>query len=150
MTRGESRTAFAHPAWRLVRGATRLVALLGGLPLALLAVTALFVAWIGSLWLALGLALLLVLGVPLFALDRLLPALDPHDSAALSRVRGLPTDVLALVWVATAFVLLGPAIGATRPMLHATATRLDDASLQTLAGATRWLAGSDPTRETPP
>jgi S1-C subfamily serine protease len=88
-------------------------------------------------------ALALVLGVPLFVADRLLPDHDP------TRARGLVSDVLAVAWTLTAFVVAAALGGTTRPMLGREGDRLVKAGYPEVARGAFLLAGLDATIPAP-
>jgi hypothetical protein len=79
-----------------------------GLPLA----TAALAAWLGTLiespWISLGVAAALLVLPTLLLVDRLLPEDDPRKG------RGIPTDVLSMVWLGVATLAFGP----LAPFLH--------------------------------
>src|SRR4051812_33110056 len=70
----------------------KLVAIVGGLPAATLCLMALVGSFTENGYARVIVALLVVLAVPLFIADRLLPA-DP------TRARGLVSDVCAVTWM---------------------------------------------------
>ncbi len=88
-------------------------------------------------------AVVLVIGVPLFIADRLLPNHDP------TRARGLVSDVLAVSWTLTAFVIAAALGGTTRPMLGREGDRLVKAGYPGLARGAYLLAGFDATIPSP-
>jgi S1-C subfamily serine protease len=88
-------------------------------------------------------AVVLVIGVPLFIADRLLPNHDP------TRARGLVSDVLAVSWTLTAFVIAAALGGTTRPMLGREGDRLVKAGYPDLARGAYLLAGFDATIPSP-
>nr|MDQ3036899.1 hypothetical protein [Myxococcota bacterium] len=95
----------------------RLAAMGIGLPLCIAAGT----AWIGllteSVWIALGVASAIALIPPLVLVNRLLP-----DD--VQRGRGIPTDVLSLVWLGLAALAFGPLAGVLHDPLVGLAARV--------------------------
>ena len=88
-------------------------------------------------------ALVLVLGLPLFIADRLLPNHDP------TKVRGLVSDVLAVSWTLATFVIAAALGGTTRPMLGREGDRLVKAGYPDIARGAFFLAGFDATIPSP-
>jgi hypothetical protein len=86
----------------------RIVSIVLGLPLAVLAVAAWLAVLVESPWIALGLAAVILVLPSLLLVDRLLPEDDPR------KARGLPTDVLSMLWLGVATLAFGP-LG---PWLH--------------------------------
>ena len=137
----EARRTGAPPGPLIVVGhkLLKLAGFIVGLPAAMLCVMALiggvtengYVRSIG--------ALVLVLGVPLFVADRLLPDHDP------TRARGLVSDVLAVAWTLTAFVIAAALGGTTRPMLGREGDRLVKAGYPEVGRGAYFLAGLDAT-----
>ena len=82
-------------------------------------------------------ALVLVLGLPLFIADRLLPNHDP------TKARGLVSDVLAVSWTLATFVIAAALGGTTRPMLGREGDLLVKAGYPDLARGAFLLAGFD-------
>ena len=133
----EARRASSPPGPLIVVGhkVLKLAGFVVGLPAAMLCVMALiggvaengYVRFIG--------ALVLVLGLPLFLADRLLPDHDP------TRARGLVSDVLAVSWTLTAFVIAAALGGTTRPMLGREGDRLVKAGYPDIALGAYFLAG---------
>jgi hypothetical protein len=82
-------------------------------------------------------ALVLVLGLPLFIADRLLPNHDP------TKARGLVSDVLAVSWTLVTFVIAAALGGTTRPMLGREGDLLVKAGYPDLARGAFLLAGFD-------
>lgn len=121
----------------------KLAGVVVGLPAAMLCVMALiggvtengYVRFLG--------ALVLVLGVPLFVTDRLLPNHDP------TRARGLVSDVLAVSWTLMTFVIAAALGGTTRPMLGREGDRLVKAGYPEIARGAFFLAGLDATIPSP-
>ena len=80
----------------------RIIAIALGLPLFAVAIG----AWLGMLienaWIALGVGAAVVILPTLLLVDRLLPADDPRKG------RGIPTDLLSMVWLGGAVLCFGP------------------------------------------
>jgi serine protease Do len=135
--RPEARRASSPPGPLIVIGhkVLKLAGFVVGLPAAMICVMALiggvaengYVRFIG--------ALVLVLGLPLFLADRLLPDHDP------TRARGLVSDVLAVSWTLMAFVIAAALGGTTRPMLGREGDRLVKSGYPDLALGAYFLAG---------
>jgi len=137
--------AAAPPGPLIVLGhkVLKLAGFVVGLPAAMLCVMAMiggatengYVRFLG--------ALVLVLGVPLFIADRLLPNHDP------TRARGLVSDVLAVSWTLTTFVIAAALGGTTRPMIGREGDRLVKAGYPDVARGAFLLAGLDATIPSP-
>lgn len=135
--RGSPSRAAAPPGPLVSIGHTllKLAGFVVSLPAAMLCVMALiggatengYVRFIG--------ALVLVLVVPLFIADRLLPNHDP------TRARGLVSDVLAVSWTLTTFIIAAALGGTTRPMLGREGDRLVKAGYPDIALGAYFLAG---------
>ena len=82
-------------------------------------------------------ALVLVLGLPLFIADRLLPNHDP------TKARGLVSDVLAVSWTLATFLIAAALGGTTRPMLGREGDLLVKAGYPDVARGAFLLAGFD-------
>src|SRR5690349_2546808 len=89
-----------------------------GLPAAVLAGMALIGAVTDNGWARVLGSALVMLAVPLFVADRLLPEHDP------TRARGLVSDVCAVTWTLVAFLACGVGNGVTRPLLTREGDRL--------------------------
>ncbi|MBI5532254.1 MAG: trypsin-like peptidase domain-containing protein [Deltaproteobacteria bacterium] len=98
----------------LVKAASMVVGLIGTL-IGLMATTGLVT---DRLWLRLTVAIIVALVVPLVIADRMLPANDPTSA------RGLPTDILAVVWLGCALTFTALAGMATRGLLVREGDRL--------------------------
>jgi S1-C subfamily serine protease len=114
--------------------AIKILAIIAGAPLALVGAMAAAGLFIDNFWAQLGIAVVVLIGVPALIADRLLP-----DD--LERGRGLASDIFAITWLGAAFAVFGAGISLTRPMLHDEAARLDDADFDHAARAVYWLAG---------
>lgn len=115
-----------------------------GLPLALIGGTAATREWIAQPGLRLGLAVIVLLLVPLLIADRLLP----RDSE--QRRPGLVRDVLAFCWVGTALVVTVLAASLTGPLLRDEARELEDRGWNRAAFLSRWMAGPAPVEDATP
>jgi serine protease Do len=139
------REAAAPPGPLIVLGhkLLKLAGFVVGFPTAMISVMALiggatengYVRFIG--------ALALVLVLPLFIADRLLPNHDP------TRARGLVSDVLAVSWTLATFVIAAALGGTTRPMLGREGDRLVKAGYPDLGRGAYFLAGLDATIPSP-
>jgi len=139
------RATAAPPGPAIVLGhkLLKLAGIVMGLPAAMLCVMALiggvtengYVRFLG--------ALVLVLGLPLFIADRLLPNHDP------TKARGLVSDVLAVSWTLATFVIAAALGGTTRPMLGREGDRLVKAGYPDLARGAFLRAGLDATIPNP-
>lgn len=96
----------------------RILAMLVGLTLSVLAVAAGIGMLIDNVWICLVLAGALVITPALYLADRLLPEND------VERARGIPTDVLSLLWLGGATLAFGPLGGRLHEPLHAFLERL--------------------------
>lgn len=114
----------------LVKAAAIALGLLGTL-LSLMAVAGLMT---DRLWLRLTLAIVVSLIVPLVIADRLLPSGDQRSA------RGLPTDVLAVVWLGCTLCFVALAAHGTRAMLAREGDRLLADGYPALARITWWMA----------
>jgi hypothetical protein len=102
---------------RITYGVLKLAAIVLGLPAAMLCLMSLIGAFSENIYVRVLGALLVLLAVPLFVADRLLPD-DPR------RGRGLITDVLAVAWLLTAFFVAAVGGEATKPLLTREGDRL--------------------------
>ena len=116
----------------LVKTTATAIGLVGTL-LSLMAVAGLVT---DRLWLRLTLALIVALVVPLIIADRLLPSDDQRSA------RGLPTDVLAIVWLGCTVCFAALAGYGTRPMLVREGDRLFADGYPLVARFTWWMAGT--------
>src|SRR5688572_7305718 len=90
---------------------------------------------VDSIWVRGIVALVVALGVPLFVADRLLPDDD------VTKGRGMPTDVVALLWMGVALLYVGVGGGLTAPLLVDEGDRLRHDGLPTIASIVYWLGG---------
>lgn len=106
-------TARESPAHAVLR----VLAIALGLPLA----TAALGAWLGVLiespWISLGVAAVVLVLPALLLVDRLLPEDDPRKG------RGIPTDVLSMLWLGLATLAFGPLGGLLHDPLVSLAQR---------------------------
>lgn len=125
------------PAFKVAHGLVKTLAILIGLPLTVLALMSLIGLATDNFWIRLVPAVIVALGAPLFLVDRLLP----DDDATTAR--GLPTDVLALLWLGFAVLFVGLAQPVTGSLLVAEADRFAPGT-PLLAQVTYWMAGTTP------
>lgn len=130
--------------FRIVHGVTKTLAILIGLPLTVLSLMSLIGLFTDNFWIRLIPALVLALGVPLFLVDRLLP--DNEQAAA----RGLPTDVLAVVWLGFGVIFIGLAQPLTSSLIIAEGDRYAASDSTTIARMTYWMGGASPIASTEP
>lgn len=95
----------------------KLAAMVVGLPLAIAVTMTACGAFVSNLWAQLGIALVALVGLPLFIADRLLPDDDPQAG------RGIPTDVSAALWLTVAMLGVGPLNGLMADLFDAQARR---------------------------
>jgi serine protease Do len=114
-------------------GPVKLVALVVGATVSIVALMSLVGLLTDNLWIELGAAVVIAVGGPLLAADRLLP----KDGSSRP---GLVTDVLSVSWMAgaTAVVMLGTT--ALRSPLEQQALRLDEHGWARTAWGARWVA----------
>jgi S1-C subfamily serine protease len=139
------RQAAAPPGAGIVIGHKifKLAGFVVGLPAAMICVMALIGGVTENGYVRFFGALVLVLGLPLFIADRLLPNHDP------TKARGLVSDVLAVSWTLATFVIAGALGGTTRPMLGREGDLLVKAGYPDLARGAFLLAGFDATIPNP-
>ena len=135
------RQAASPPAPAIVIGhkVLKLAGIVVGLPAAMICVMALIGGVTDNGYVRVIGALVLVLGLPLFIADRLLPNHDP------TRARGLVSDVLAVSWTLATFVIAAALGGTTRPMLGREGDRLVKEGYPDVARGAFLLAGLDAT-----
>ena len=127
---------------RLVFGVVKAACILAGLPVTVVCLMALVGLLTDNIW-ARGVgALVVAIGLPLLAVDRLLPEDDQQRS------RGMPTDMLSVFYVAFPLVFIGLAHSATGGMLAREADRLHVQGLGSVSAVTYWLAGARPVTAT--
>ena len=98
----------------------RVIAIVLGLPLFALAIGAWLAMMIENAWVALAVASAVVILPTLLLVDRLLPADDPRKG------RGIPTDLLSMVWLGGAVLCFGPLASLLHAPLAAWSDRVDD------------------------
>jgi serine protease Do len=123
---------------KLARGILKVLALVGGAFITVVSLMAVAGIFVDNGWARAGIAIVVALGVPLFLVERILARL-PAD-----QMRGVPTDVLSLIYVAFALVFVGVAHGSSRPLLQHEGQRLERAGLPRIARAAYLLAGGSP------
>lgn len=130
----DSKSAPRPPALGWLTGPVKLLSIILGIVVSVVVLMSLVGIWTDNPWIQLGVAAVVVTGVPLVVADRLLP----KDGSARP---GLVSDVLALMWMggATATVLLGSTV--LQSPLEAQAERFEEHGLTRVAWATRWTAG---------
>lgn len=124
----------SNGAVRWLFAPVKLLAVVVGIGLSLVALMSVVGIWSDSLWISLGAAAAVVVIVPLVLADRALP----DDGSARP---GLVTDIAAMTWMggATATVLLGTSL--LHAPLHAQAARFDEHEWSMVAQGTRMVAG---------
>jgi S1-C subfamily serine protease len=115
-----------------------MVALLGGAFITVVSLMALAGIYVDSGWARAGIALAVALGVPLLLVEQILARLSPE------RMKGVATDVLAIIYVAFALVFVGVAHAQARPLLQDEGGRLERADMPKMARAAYFLAGGRP------
>ncbi|HSK04146.1 MAG TPA: trypsin-like peptidase domain-containing protein [Kofleriaceae bacterium] len=123
---------------KLARGILKVLALVGGAFITVVSLMAVAGSFVDNGWARAGIAIVVALGVPLFLVERILARL-PAD-----QMRGVPTDVLSLIYVAFALVFVGVAHGSSRPLLQDEGQRLERAGMPRIAKAAYLLAGGSP------
>src|SRR5262245_34211657 len=96
----------------LARGILKVLALIGGAFVTLLSLMAVVGTQTDNGWARASIAIVVALLVPLLLVERILARLAPE------KMKGVTTDVIALVYVAFALVFVGVAHGSTRPLLQ--------------------------------
>jgi serine protease Do len=125
------------PGLMLVYRMLKLAAIVGGFPASLLCVMAMIGALTDNIYVRLLGALAAILAIPLIIADRLLPANQP------TKARGLVGDVLAVIWLLTAFLIAVVGGGSTQPLLTREGDRLVRGGYPAIAKITYLLAGVD-------
>jgi serine protease Do len=123
---------------RLVFGLLKGLCIVAGLPLTVVGLMALVGLLTANGWARLAIGVVVAIGLPLFIVDRVLPDSDQ------TKVRGLATDLLALIWVVFPLAFFGLAHGVTKNSTAVEADRLAAAGWQRTAQATYWLASVEP------
>jgi S1-C subfamily serine protease len=119
----------------LVYRLLKLAGFVVGLPAAAISGMALIGALTDNGWARVLGAALVLLAVPLFIADRLLPEHDP------ARARGLVSDVCAVTWTTVVFLVVGVAGGSTRQLLTREGDRLVAAGYENVGMFAYVLAG---------
>lgn len=123
-------------AIEILRDVAKYVALPVGFGLTLVSAMALAGQFVAPLWARAVLAALGGIGLPLLAVNRFVPD-DPDVDTY-----GLPTDILAVAWLALGVTFVVPAYGVTRPMLLREGDRLAADGYADVARGVWWLAGA--------
>ena len=124
--------------FRVARGVVKTGAIVVGLPLTVLSLMSLVGLATGNFWARIVPAVVVALVGPLLLIGKL----APEDVS--KRVRGMPTDVLAVCWLGLAFLFVGVAAPATGPLLVTEADRYAAGGSVTMARAVYWLGGVTP------
>jgi hypothetical protein len=135
MTKGQARgiTGPLRIAFGIIKG----ISILAGLFFTIICLMAAVGAFTANFWARLVVGLVVGLGVPLFVADRLLP----EDK---EKGRGIPSDLLAVVYVAVPLVFAGPAHGLTSNILAVEGDRLAAAGWSRTGAVAYWLARVKP------
>ena len=123
---------------RAVFGVLKLVCIVAGLSVTVICLMAVVGLLTDNFWARSITALVVAVGLPLLLVDRLLPDDDQKKS------RGLPTDVLAVLYIAFPLIFAGLAHSATSGMLAREGDRLTADGWQQLGQGTYWLASVKP------
>jgi len=113
----------------------KVLAILVGGPLTLVALMSLAGFVVSNGWIRLGVALLVGVGLPLLLADRLLPEDDP------TKGKGLPSDVFAVGWLGFALLYVGVLAPFTAPLLSEEGARLKTSGLGAVGASVQWIAG---------
>lgn len=97
----------------------RIIAIVLGLPLFAVAIGAWLALLIENAWIAFAVASAVVILPTLLLVDRLLPADDPRKG------RGIPTDLLSMIWLGGAVLCFGPLASLLHAPLAAWSDRVD-------------------------
>jgi S1-C subfamily serine protease len=122
----------------LARGILKVLALVGGAFITVVSLMALAGLYVELGWLRAAIAIVVALFVPLLISEQLLARLAPEQ------MRGVTTDVLALVYMAFSLVFVGVAHESSRPLLQDEGQRLERAGMPRMAKAAYLLAGGSP------
>jgi S1-C subfamily serine protease len=120
------------------RGFLKVLALVGGAFITVVSLMALAGIYTDSGWARASIAIAVTLGVPLLLVERILARLAPD------KMKGVTTDVLALVYAGFALLFVGVAHASTRPLLQDEGRRLEHAGMSRMAWAAYVLAGGSP------
>src|SRR4051812_35803491 len=120
---------------RIARAVVKLLALVGGLFVSVVALMAVVGSQTASGPLRAGAAIAIAVLVPLVLVELLLRKLAPEKQD------GVTSDVLALVYVGFPLAFVGAAHAYTKPLLVEEGQRLDGAGYERLANIAFFLAG---------
>ncbi len=118
------------------RGVVKVVALAVGLAGTLVGLDALVGALTENGWIRLVVVVLVAFGATLLLAERFIPEGDERAA------RGMPTDIVALVWLGFTVGIIGLAGGLTRPLLLREGDRLLKQGWTESANVTYWVAGA--------
>jgi serine protease Do len=127
----------------LARGILKVLALVVGAFITVVSLMAIVGLYIDIGWVRAAIALVVTLVLPLFLVERVLARLEPDQ------MKGVASDVLAVVYMAFAIVFVGIAHGSSRPILQDEGLRFERAGMTRLAKASYLLAGGSPGAGTP-
>jgi serine protease Do len=120
------------------RGILKVLALVGGAFITVVSLMALAGICTDNGWARAAVALAVALLVPLLLVERILARLSPD------KMKGVTTDVLALVYIGFSLVFVGVAHASSRPILQDEGQRLEHAGMTRMAQAAYFLAGGSP------
>jgi len=120
------------------RGILKVLALVGGAFIAVVSLMALAGLYTDSGWARAAIAIAVVFGLPLLFVEQILARLAPD------KLKGVTTDVLALVYAGFALAFVGVAHASARPLLQDEGQRLERAGMPRMARAAFFLAGGSP------
>ncbi len=133
---------------KICRGLLKSLALLGGAFVTLVSLMAVVGAYTDNGWARLGVAIAVALAVPLFLVERVLARVDASKNAA--KVKGVATDVLALVYMGFALCFVGAAHAYTGPLLRDEGQRVSASGYEKISWTEYLLAGEQRVVATPP
>lgn len=128
----------------VIHGISKTIAIVVGLFLTVISLMSLIGLVTDNFWIRLVPALVLALGAPLFLVDRLLPDGDQAVS------KGLPTDVLAVVWLGFGVLYVGLAHPVTGSLIIAEGDRYATNGSTMIAKVTYWMGGASPIEPSEP
>ena len=120
------------------RGILKVLALVGGAFITVVSLMALAGIYVDNGWARASIAIVVALGVPLLLVEQILKRLSPDN------LKGVTSDVLALVYTAFALVFVGVTHASARPLLQDEGQRLEHAGMPRMAQAAYLLAGGSP------
>jgi len=120
------------------RGILKVLALVGGAFITVVSLMALAGIYVDNGWARASIAIVVALGVPLLLVEQILKRLSPDN------MKGVTSDVLALVYMAFALVFVGVTHASARPLLQDEGQRLEHAGMPRMAQAAYLLAGGSP------